>query len=116
MAEDEEKLEEAEPVVKVEAEKPIEKKSSQGKAEIINKIFGFKADWAKLSEKDLDALYQKVTNGRELRRMAVRMLRIRAGRISKTLKSELKGAIMDAIQDSGLGDKIMEMLGGEDED
>ena len=117
MADEEEKLEEPEVVTKVVEEKPVAKKASQGKSEIINKILGTKADWTKLSTKDLDQLYSKVTNGRELRRMAIRMLRIRAGRISKALKAELKGAALDFLSETGLGDKILNALAGdEDED
>lgn len=98
-------------------EKKKEVPSNQKRmSKIINNTLGMEIEWDKLTDRDLKALYNIVTNDRRLRKLAIRILRKRIHGLGHQAKQGVKEIARDIITESGIGEKALKILTGEDEE
>jgi hypothetical protein len=85
-------------------------------SKVINETLGLEIDWTALCDRDLRTMHNIVTNDRKIRRLALRILRHRIHGLGHQAKREAKGFIRDLIQESGIGDKALKLLAGDDDE
>ncbi len=84
-------------------------------SKVINDVLGVNLDWTQLCERDLKILHAIVTDDRRLRRLAIRVLRHRVKGLGHEVKKEARGMVRDLITESGIGDRALKLLVGDDE-